>query len=82
MLSGGDGADDFMLGTGGSSLVTDFDSATDRLVVVYDPALHPSPAITVEDTGVDALIRLDGIEIASISGGAGLTAQEVELRSA
>ncbi|AWB49854.1 hypothetical protein HYN69_16280 [Gemmobacter aquarius] len=82
MLSGGSGADDFMLGTGGSSLVTDFDSAADRLVVVYDPVLHPSPAITVEDAGNDALIRLDGIEIASISGGAGLTVQEVELRSA
>jgi len=82
MLSGGSGADDFMIGDGGPSVVTDFDGSVDRLVVVYDATLHPSPLITVDDMGSDALIRLDGVQIASISGGAGLNAADVVLQSA
>lgn len=81
-LSGGFGMDEFRLGPDGYAVVTDFAAGADRLVVVFDPDLHPDPAVTVTGEGSDAIIRLDGIVIAQVTGGAGLSAAEIVLRSA
>lgn len=79
-VTGGEGADSFHLQAGGLVTVTDYDGAEDRLLVVYDSALHPSAALTVQDDGADAVIRLDGVAIARVTEGAGLSAQDVILQ--
>jgi len=79
MATGGAGADRFDIqGSGGT--IADFNPEDDRLVVVYDPELHPDPQISVSDDGADALVLLDGQELARISGAAGLSAAAVGLR--
>ena len=79
VATGGTGADRFDIqGNGGT--IADYVPAEDRLVVVYDPALHPDPQVSVSDDGADALVYLDGQELARISGAAGLQAGMVGLR--
>ncbi|OYU16895.1 MAG: type I secretion protein, partial [Rhodobacteraceae bacterium PARR1] len=78
VATGGAGADRFDIQGGGT--IADYDPAEDRLVVVYDPTLHPDPQVTVSDDGADALVYLDGQELARISGAAGLQAGMVGLR--
>ena len=65
---------------GARSTIADFNPAEDQLFVVYDPALHPDPQLSVTDDGGDALIHLDGAEVARVTGGAGLSADAVGLR--
>lgn len=83
---GGSGADTFMLGSWldneGMALIQDFDAAQDRLVLAYDPAAYPAPEITVTPVPDDpraVIVRLDGVALAKVHGGAGLTAQDIEL---
>ena len=85
--NGGDGADVFGLldVTAGDTpmQITDFDPAADSLVVLYDPAMHPDPQLTVqtEDNGATTLL-LDGIALASLTNGAGLELGAITLRAA
>lgn len=64
--------------------ISGYDARDDALVVVYDPALHPHPRLslqTPENTG-DAIVLLDGIALARVQGGAGLRLQDVLLTAA
>ncbi|WP_420013785.1 calcium-binding protein [Tateyamaria sp.] len=86
--TGGTGADDFnllqnSLGNGlGAAVITDFDSAEDELFLVLDGAMSDSdPVITIETEGADASILVDGEILAQVTGGAGLTADQVQLVS-
>lgn len=86
--SGGAGADIFdlsqWLGEGGFATITDYDAAEDRIVVVYDSAFHPQPQLTlaqVEGTE-DVQILLDGQAVGLVTGGVGLSAEDILLRAA
>lgn len=85
--NGGDGADVFGLldvAAGDPPMqITDFDPAADTLVVLYDPALHPDPQLTVqaEDSGATTLL-LDGVALASLTNGAALDLGAITLRAA
>ncbi|VDC23723.1 Hemolysin, chromosomal [Pseudogemmobacter humi] len=71
---GGGGADEFILtqwlGEGGFATISDYDTAEDQIVLVYDPAAHPDPAISVQPTGdgSGSLIMLDGFVLAEVNG--------------
>jgi len=87
--SGGAGADEFTLNDwlaategAGPATIDDYDPAEDRLVVVYDPAAHPDPAIGVEpgDTPGEATrILLDGAVIALLQGGGVPAPEDIDL---
>ena len=83
--SGGEGSDSFVLGdwAGNEDLsrITDFNPDDDEIVVLYDPAEHPDPMVTLltEDGSADATVMLDGLPLAHISGGAGLDPGMVRL---
>ena len=85
--NGGAGEDTFVLGdwmTLGEQTATidDFDPAADRLTVVYDPAAHPDPRLTVERgaTPYDrASLLLDGFVIAELPGNPALSLADIDL---
>ena len=67
--------------TPGTSVIADYTGGEDRLVVLYDPAEgQVEPEIVVQVDGADALILLDGQVLARVSGGAGLTLEDVQLQ--
>jgi Ca2+-binding RTX toxin-like protein len=72
--SGGEGDDDFILqdwlNEGGVAHISDYDADKDQLIVVYDPAAHPNPALTLEVSGdgQQTTILLDGSPVATIQG--------------
>jgi Ca2+-binding RTX toxin-like protein len=81
------GADEFIihdwLRQGGVAHVTDYDATLDRLVVVYDPAVHPDPILTLEVTpdGSESTLLLDGLPMATIRGDI-VDLAEIDLRAA
>lgn len=83
--TGGEGADTFRMfqhdETDRMMTVTDYTSGEDQLVVLYEPDApgDPAPAISVSvPTGTtDALISIDGVEMATIAGAAGLTEADI-----
>lgn len=81
--TGGDGADWFELAdmTAGDAIanIADYDANEDTLVVVFDPAMHPDPVLsleTPEDSG-DVIVLLDGVPLAKVQGGAGMSLDDV-----
>lgn len=76
---GGEGADLFAVQ--GPATISDYTAGEDSLVVLYDPAAHPDPQVAVAEGMVpgDAVILLDGRLLATVSGGAGLTAADIML---
>ena len=74
--SGGEGDDDFILhdwlNEGGVAHISDYDADRDQLIVMYDPAAHPDPALTLETTedGQQSTILLNGNPVATIQGSA------------
>lgn len=86
--SGGAGADHFMLAdiALGDPLVqiTDFDQREDALVLLYDPATHADPTVSIqgEAGSPDVTVILDGVPVAHVLGGAGLNASDVVLQAA
>jgi Ca2+-binding RTX toxin-like protein len=74
--TGGGGSDSFALqgsgAVGAIASVMDFDHTLDKLIVTYDPAIHPDPVITVEsnDDGTGHFILLDGSKLAIVHGDA------------
>lgn len=62
--------------------IDDFDAATDQLVVVYDPELHPDPALTLEPTadGSGMTVMLDGVPLAEVPGATDLRPEQVQLK--
>jgi hypothetical protein len=85
ILHGGTGADTFVLGDWvgmGGAFVQDFDQAEDRLVIVYDPATHPDPVITLASVaGQEAtvMVLLDGTPLAVVQGAAGILPDDIDL---
>ena len=86
--NGGSGADSFVvhdirIGDPVAQIV-DFDPSEDRLVMLYDPDLHADPRVSIHnDQGTgNALVLLDGVPVAQVLGGAGLTAADVTLQAA
>ena len=87
--TGGEGADEFDLAGwidegGGIVTITDYDPAEDRLVLVYDPLVHPEPNVTVtppEARGMAASILIDGIVVADVYGPVAPTVDDIILRA-
>lgn len=50
--------------------ISDSDAALDKIIVVYDPATHPEPVLTLmpDGTGGTTLL-LDGVPVALVQGG-------------
>ena len=73
---GDTGEDSFILhdwlAEGGVAHVSDYSAAEDRLVVVYDPAVHPDPqlSLSVSDDGSASTLFLDGHALVVIRGDA------------
>ncbi|NCO17021.1 MAG: calcium-binding protein, partial [Alphaproteobacteria bacterium] len=86
--SGNQGADTFALGDwldqGEFARIQDYDPAEDQIVVVYDALVHPDPVLTLEqqDGSDDVTVLLDGLPLGLIAGGAGLTADAIQLTTA
>jgi Ca2+-binding RTX toxin-like protein len=86
--TGGDGADwfelpDLAIGDPIAN-IADFDAQHDSLIVVFDPTMHPDPQLTLEspDNSKDVMIVLDGVPLAMVQGGAGMTLADVMLTPA
>lgn len=73
--TGGTGADTFALqqwlSEGSVATITDYDFVQDQIVVVYDPAAHPNPqlSLSANDDNDNVTILLDGAPVAVVSGG-------------
>lgn len=84
--NGGQGADNFTLqdfGAGSPVVqITDFDPSEDQLVVMYDAALHPDPQLSVTAGGGAIILMLDGVPVASLTNGATLDLESVQLQAA
>ncbi len=80
ILSGGTGADSFSLSdwldeNHPPAALTDFDAGQDTLCIVYDPAAHPDPELTLAASSDDPAIShlmLDGHIVAILPAGSGL----------
>ena len=86
--AGQEGADSFVLHdyVAGSptAVISDFEMGQDRLILIYDAGLHPTPDVTFEEdpeTG-DATLVLDGVPLATVLGGAGMDLSAIEIRAA
>jgi len=84
---GGEGGDDFVihdwLKEGGVAHVTDYDAAQDKLVVIYDPAIHPDPILSLEvdPDGSKSTLLLDGAPLATVRGDI-VNLADIDFRSA
>jgi Ca2+-binding RTX toxin-like protein len=82
---GDEGEDDFVLhdwlAQGGVAEVSDYTAAQDKLVVVYDPAVHPDPELSVQpgDDGRSSTLLLDGHPLVVVRGDA-INLSDVELK--
>lgn len=59
-----------------------FDPAQDHIALVYDPAVHPAPQVTISpsDSAPGAVwISLDGVALAQVLNGAGLSVADIAL---
>jgi Ca2+-binding RTX toxin-like protein len=71
---GGAGEDEFVIHDwqkeGGVAHVSDFDATLDKLVIVYDPATHPDPILSLElnPDGTESTLLLDGVPVATVRG--------------
>lgn len=87
LAAGQSGADTFVLHDfhAGAPLavISDFSATEDEIVLLYDPALHPDPLITVEEDpeSGDATLMLDGVPLAMIIGGAGMDLSQIAVRA-
>ncbi len=70
------------LAEGGVAHVADYNSKDDKLVVIYDPSVHPDPQLSVEVAadGSNTLL-LDGHALVVIRGDA-VDVKDVDLRAA
>ncbi|MDJ0825735.1 MAG: hypothetical protein QNJ16_09555 [Rhodobacter sp.] len=88
---GGAGADDFQIqdpaDSGAMAVITDFNAAEDVIGLAYDQQTDPTsgdpiaPEITLTPNaaGTAATLSVDGIEVAVITGGQGLTPADIAL---
>lgn len=85
--TGGDGDDDFVLQEwlteGGVAHIDDYDAARDQLIIAYDPAAHPDPALTLElsPDGAQSTVLLDGAPVATVRGSP-IILSDIQLKAA
>lgn len=85
---GGAGADSFVLQDiypgGPMAEISDYNPAEDKIVVMYDPAVHAAPelAMVPVEGSDDVTLTLDGVKIAMVRGGIGMDLSQVTLRAA
>jgi hypothetical protein len=88
IATGGAGADQFTLADFGPntppSVITDYSATDDRILLMYDPAVHPEPVVSTEQVeGTDDMsVLLDGVQIAIVLGAPGLTLADIQLMAA
>jgi len=81
------GSDEFVLQEwmleGDVAQIADYDAALDKIIVVYDPAAHPEPVLTLEPAadGSGTTVKLDGVPVALVRGGS-LSVADVGLSAA
>ena len=86
--TGGTGADTFavtdMVEGDPIAHISDYNAQEDSLVVVFDPMMHPDPQLSLEtpENTQDVVVLLDGVPLAMVQGGAGLTLDDVLLTPA
>ena len=86
--TGGAGADWFELSdlAPGDAIanIADYNANEDALVVVFDPVLHPDPQLSLEtaENTDDVVVLLDGVPLAMVAGGAGMTVADLLLTPA
>ena len=86
--TGGGGSDWFELSdlSPGDEIanIADYNADEDTLVVVFDPMLHPDPQLSIEtpENTDDAIVLLDGVPLAMVQGGAGMSLDDVLLTPA
>lgn len=82
---GGEGADVFTIadwiGEGEFAHISDYDPTEDDIVVLYDANAHPDPRLELftADGSTDTTISLDGMPLAVVANGSGLTVEAVTL---
>jgi Ca2+-binding RTX toxin-like protein len=85
--NGGMGADEFVLhdwqNESGVAHVADFDATLDKLVIIYDPAVHPDPILSLElnPDGSESTLLLDGSPVATVRGDL-VDLADIDLRAA
>ncbi len=91
---GGEGADSFFLydptSDGSTGQITDFNASEDMIAVFYSPQadpvtgdpVDPVVSVTVTGDGTGAVLSLNGVAIGTITGGQGLTADDIALIAA
>ncbi len=83
--SGGDGNDSYEIaergGAGPVARIDDFDAATEQIMVVYDPAEHPEPEVSLQPLadGTGTVVLLDGLPVAELPGVLALPAEAIVL---
>ena len=86
--TGGEGADWFELTdlAPGDAIanIADYNADEDALVVDFDPVLHPDPQLSLEtaENTDDVVVLLDGVPLAMVAGGAGMTVADLLLTPA
>lgn len=86
--TGGAGADWFELSdvAVGDAIanIADYNADEDTLVVVFDPALHPDPHLSLltPDNSDDVVVLLDGVPLVMVHGAAGMTVADLLLTPA
>lgn len=88
--TGGAGKDQFAFagyggGDTGTATIGDYDPAEDQLLLLYDPAIHPDPAVTVEPPETEGgahRILIDGIPVAQVFGAARIDPADILVRPA
>jgi len=82
VASGGTGADMFALSAdaAGMARIMDFDLSQDELLVVYDAAsAAPAVTLTAGELPDEVVLMVDGVPLATVVGGSGLTPDAVRL---
>jgi Ca2+-binding RTX toxin-like protein len=86
--TGGIGHDSFAVapenGQTGVATIADYDFTQDEIVVVYDPAVHPDPqlSLSTNPNTEDVTILLDGAPVAIVSAGSSVYLSDIRLTAA
>ena len=69
---------------GSVTTIADYDFTQDQIVVVYDPAAHPDPQLSLAktDENDDVTIMLDGAPVAVVTGGSPVFLSDIRLAAA
>lgn len=81
--TGGDGNDTFISGgfvvAGKAPVIEDYQSDEDAIVLMYDQDLASAPTITLQESGGNTMILMDGVVTAQVAGVVGLDLADIAL---